>query len=345
MSSAAARRVPLRGTALCTSDLDWQPFVRALRRDCNAVTPEYELKWNAIDRHSAEPDYSAMDRIMAFASDHALAVHGHTLWWHESIPAAQLGAPDKEFADQAVAHLKTTVARYAGQMHSWDVVNEALEPAHGLPDGLRSTRFLTTLGPDYIAFAFHQVAELDPDAVLVLNEMGLEYASPEAEQKRKMMLALLERELARGTPIACLGIQSHLTALEQPRKHPEFQAFLREIRRMGLSVMITEMDVSDHLCPQDRGMRDVMVADTYRAYLDLVLGESHTLAVTTWGLADHRTWLNGFRPRVDHAPQRPLPLDSALRTKPAWYALREALRDRLSDAAATASGRLGEKSR
>jgi endo-1,4-beta-xylanase len=139
------------------------------------------------------------------------------------------------------------------------------------------------------------------------------------------MIALLDRELARATPIACVGIQSHLTALEQPREHPELRAYLREIRGMGVSVMITEMDVSDHLCPRDQRQRDQLVADTYRAYLDLVLEENRVLAVTTWGLTDEMTWLNGFRPRADGARQRPLLLDRALRRKPAWHAVRAAL--------------------
>ncbi len=94
---------------------------------------------------------------------------------------------------------------------------------------------------------------------------------------------------------------------------------------MGLNVMITEMDVSDHLCPRDQKRRDAIVADTYRAYLDLVLDESRVLAVSTWGLTDGSTWLNSFRPRADGAPQRPLLLDRALRRKPAWHAVRNAL--------------------
>jgi endo-1,4-beta-xylanase len=283
------------------------------------------MKWDAVCRHPHEPDYSAMDALAAFASENGLAVHGHTLWWHESIPAAQLDASAKQFAAAALRHLEETLARYAGRIGSWDVVNEPLEPAHGRQDGLRDTPFLSALGPDYIATAFRRAADLAPEAALVLNEMGLEYATPEAERKRRRMLSLLERELARGTPVSCLGIESHLTALEQPRDHPEFRTFLREIRTMGLSVMVTEMDVSDHLCPRDRKQRDRIVADTYRSYLDLVLAESRTLSVTSWGLTDRRTWLKGFRPRADNAPQRPLLLDSALRRKPAWHAVRQAL--------------------
>ena len=68
-----------------------------------------------------------------------------------------------------------------------------------------------------------------------------------------------------------------------------------------------------------------MVADTYKAYLDLVLEESNVIAVSTWGLSDGGTWLNAFRPRADEAAQRPLPLDRALRRKPAWHAIKAAL--------------------
>ncbi|MBB3021558.1 endo-1,4-beta-xylanase [Microvirga lupini] len=262
---------------------------------------------------------------MSFASDNNLAVHGHTLWWHEAVPPLLGTSSEDQFRDAALDHLRATMTRYAGQLHSWDVVNEPLEPADGRADGLRVTPFLSAFGPDYIETAFRQASALDPKAVLVLNEMGLEYASPTAERKRRQMLALLEREKTRGTPIACLGIQSHLTALEQPRDHPDLRAFLREVRAMGLSVMITELDVSDHLCPQDRRQRDALVAETYRAYLDLAFEEADVLAVSTWGLSDDRTWLNSFRPRPDGAPQRPLLLDRAVRRKPAWHAVRDAL--------------------
>ncbi|MBQ0820753.1 endo-1,4-beta-xylanase [Microvirga sp. HBU67558] len=325
LSSAAVHRDLLFGTALCTSDLSLQPLQRAILKNCNIITAEYEMKWDVIGADPHRPDYSAADRLVDFAADNGLAFHGHTLWWHEAVPTACRESPDRRFKASALRHLEATVARYAGRLKSWDVINEPLEPSQGRGDGLRRSRFLEVLGPDYLATAFRRAADLDPAALLVLNEMGLEYDSREAEMKRRMMLRLLERELGRGTPIGGLGIQSHLTALEQPREHPELQAFLREIGRMGLSVMITELDVSDHLCPRDRKRRDSIVADTYRAYLDLVLAEGSVCAVNTWGLSDGSTWLNGFRPRADGTPQRPLLYDRGLRRKPAWHAVRDAL--------------------
>ena len=325
LREAAAQRNLRYGTALATSDLSWEPYCRLIVHECNLVTPEYEMKWDAISGGPGEPDYRACDRLLEFAAGHSLAFHGHALWWHGSVPASLRESAGGCFARAAMQHLERTVARYAGRLLSWDVVNEPLSPDHGRADGLRPSLFLDAFGPGYIGSAFRQAAAIDPQAMLVLNEMGLEYASPGAERKRRLMIALLERELAGGAPIHCLGIQSHIDAADQPRDHPDLRAFLREIRRLGLGVMITEMDVSDARCAGDRKERDRMVADAYRTYIELVLAESRVLSIGTWGLSDARSWLHSHARREDGSRLRPLPRDGALRRKPAWHALRAAL--------------------
>lgn len=325
LRKVAAHGHLLYGTAIGTFDISVEQRCSAIVRDCSLITPEYEMKWNEVAKRPGAPDYRASDRLVAFALQHEIAVHGHTLWWHEAIPDTFRETPDGQFAEAALQHLRRTVSRYGGRLHSWDVINEPLAPDHGRSDGLRHSRFLEVFGTDYIGMAYREAAALDPHAILVLNEMAIEYATPESERKRRMTVALLERELAGGAPIGCLGIQSHLIAGEQPRHHPEFRAFLREIDRMGLGVMITEMDVSDALCPRDIRERDRMVADTYRAHIELVLEENRVLGIGTWGLSDDRSWLHSYRPRADRSPLRPLPLDRALRRKPAWHAIRAAL--------------------
>jgi endo-1,4-beta-xylanase len=158
----------------------------------------------------------------------------------------------------------------------------------------------------------------------VLNEMGLEYEGGEAQAKRRAMLALLEAERGAGAPIQALGIQSHLDAASRPGRHSELRAFLREVAASGLKVMITELDVDDRRVPGGVAERDAAVADAYRAFLDLVLEEAPVLSVATWGLTDRRSWLGAGAAR----PARPLPLDRALRRKPAWRAVAAALRGR-----------------
>jgi endo-1,4-beta-xylanase len=311
------------GAAVSTRDLHDASYARAIRRDCTILSAEYEMKWDAVEGPASQEggSYGPADEITAFAGAHGLAVHGHTLWWHEAVPRHLVGAASARFADAALGHVRRMVSRYAGHVLSWDVVNEPLAQGEEKPDNLRSSPFLAAFGPDYIGLAYRAAAAADPNALMVLNEMGLEYASDGAERKRRAMLKLLERELAAGTPIGCLGIQSHLEAGPQSPAHPGLRQFLKEVRGMGLPVMITELDVADHACPRDRRSRDWSVADVYRAYLAWVLEEVDVRAIITWGFTDRRTWLSGYRPRPDGAPVRPLPLDAALRRKPAWHAI------------------------
>lgn len=323
LRNAAAKSNLLYGTAICTSDLSSKVRSRAIVRDCSLITPEFEMKWNVVGVGPSLSNYRAMDELVAFAGNHGIAIHGHTLWWHEAIPHFLRDSSKQVFTEEAFSFLEQSVARYVGRMHSWDVINEPL--CHDQPGELRGSRFMEVLGAGYIGTAFHRVHAIDPAAMLVLNEMGLEYASDKAELKRRAMLSLLERELGKGTPIHCLGIQSHLDAADQPREHPEFRSFLREVRNLGLKIMITEMDVSDAQCTGGPRERDKAVSETYRAYIELLLEESRAVSVSTWGLSDDRSWLNAAPSRGDGPPLRPLLLNRSLQRKPAWHAMRAAL--------------------
>ncbi|NJO74393.1 MAG: endo-1,4-beta-xylanase [Leptolyngbyaceae cyanobacterium RM1_406_9] len=62
-------------------------------------------------------------------------------------------------------------------------------------------------------------------------------------------------------------------------------------------------------------------AEVYEAYLTAALAEPSVIAVLTWGLSDHYTWLSRFQPRSDGRSVRPLPLDEQLQRKRAWRAI------------------------
>ena len=204
-------------------------------------------------------------------------------------------------------------------MQSWHVVNEPLRLADGRSDGLRQTPYLTAFGPGYLHELFFLAASLDPNAVLVLNEMGLEYDSPQAEQKREAMVRLLETAVTHGVPISSLGIQSHLNAQDfRTDAHRSFATWLRRISELGISIMLTELDVDDRGLEGDVAMRDETVANVYRDYVSLVLEHADLRSVTLWGLSDDRSWLNADEGGSD---ARPLALDRHLQRKPAWHEL------------------------
>jgi endo-1,4-beta-xylanase len=218
---------------------------------------------------------------------------------------------------------------FRGQLHSWDVVNEAIEPDDGQPDGLRKTPWLELIGPDYIELAFRSAAEADPQAKLTYNDYGFELDTRKSSEKRAQILSLLRRLKAAGVPIHAVGVQSHLSAATEA-PGAGLQSFIREAGKMGLEVYITELDVNCHGLDSGVVERDAAVAQVYRNYLDLVLAEPNVPIALTWGIASAHTWMNQF-PEPDYAKlphgarQRPLPFDDDLNPTPAFWAFRAAL--------------------
>lgn len=309
-----------------------EQFAALFAQECSLLVPEWELKWSAGD-HQLRPspnefDFSAADAMLNFAQTHNLLFRGHALIWHESLPRwFQQVVNHQNAANVMKHHIETVVGHYKGRMHSWDVVNEAIEYdplASQRADGLRRTPWFEFLGPDYIDLAFRIAAKADPDALLVYNDFGIDYNTAMDKAKRRAILGLLKRLKAKGTPIHALGIQAHLRGDSLDFDPKSLRQFLKEVAALDLKILITEMDVNDSKLPADIQRRDRIVAGVYEDYLSVVLDEPAVIAVITWGLSDRYTYLSKFFPRSDHQPVRPLPLDTNLQPKLAWNALARA---------------------
>ncbi len=135
--------------------LGFGDFASAFARDCAILVPEYELKRDLTEPRPGAYDFSAADRLDDYARAHGMLYRGHPLVWYASNPpwleTAVLAARDERiFAD----YIRATASHFAGRMHSWDVVNEAIEIADGRADGLRDCAWLRRFGPAYIDAAF-----------------------------------------------------------------------------------------------------------------------------------------------------------------------------------------------
>jgi endo-1,4-beta-xylanase len=300
-------------------------FASSFAQECAMLVPEDELKWKSLRPSPNSFDFTRSDRLAQFASTHNLLFRGHTLLWHARLPSWFKSTVNRENARQIMLeHITKVAGHYAGRIHSWDVVNEAVFPKHGRSDGLRNTPWLEFLGPNYIDIAFRAAVAADPQALLVYNDYGMEYDTPKDEAKRTAVLKLLERLRSQGTPVQALGIQAHLWGGETRFNPRKLKAFLAEVAGLGLKILITELDVTDKHLPSDINLRDRLVAEIYQDYLSVVLDEPAVIAVITWGLSDRYTWLSQQQPRQDGQPVRPLPLDAQMRRKQAWKAIARA---------------------
>lgn len=296
-------------------------------QECAMLVPEVELKWRALRPSPHSFDFTRGDWMAEFARTHGLLLRGHTLVWHKSssLPEWFMDTVNSKNAEQfLLKHIATVVRHYAGKIHSWDVVNEAVSAKEGRSDGLRNTPWLKFLGPSYIDMAFRAAAKADPQALLVYNDYGLDYDKPEDEAKRSAVIKLLERLKSIGTPVHALGIQAHLRSYETRFNPTRLRDFLRDVASLDLKILITEMDVSDGKLPSNVAVRDRIVAGVYEDYLSVVLDEPAVISVVTWGLSDQYTWLSKDYPRKDGVPVRPLPLDAELKRKLAWNAIARA---------------------
>lgn len=297
-------------------------FASAFARECGILVAESAMKWDALRPDPERFNFTDGDWLAEFAQTHKMRLRGHTLVWHHALPPWFKATVTANNAEAMLRqHIQTVVSHYAGQMHSWDVVNEAIAPRDDRPDGLRNSPWLELLGSQYIDLAFRAAAAADPKALLVYNDYSLDYDTAEGTARRTATLNLLKRLKDQGTPVQALGIQAHLNR-DQPRFNPEkLQAFLRSVADLDLKILITELDVTDKQLPRDIVARDRAVAVAYEDYLNAVLAEPAVIAVLTWGLSDRYTWLSSFDPRIDGAAVRPLPLDAQLQRKPAWAAM------------------------
>ncbi|MDX2213846.1 MAG: endo-1,4-beta-xylanase [Oculatellaceae cyanobacterium bins.114] len=322
----AANKNLIYGTASDYRILSLDPkFATYVMKECEILVPENDLKWRTLRPHPNQFDFTDGDWLLNFTQTHDLLMRGHTLIWHHSLPDWFSEIVTAQNAEQyLVNHVQTVTKRYRGRMHSWDVVNEAIEPYDDRPDGLRRTPWFDYLGIEYIDLAFRVAAEADPNALLIYNDYGLEYDTNEDEARRIAVLNLLEQLKGQGTPIHGLGIQAHLDGHETRFNAEKFRQFLADVASLDLKILVTELDVADNYLPADIAVRDRIVAAAYEDYLNVVLDEPAVIAVLTWGLSDRYTWLSEFEPRTDGLPVRPLPLDENMNRKLAWNAIARA---------------------
>jgi endo-1,4-beta-xylanase len=309
-------------------------YTQLLAGQTGILVAENAMKWGPLRPSPTSFNFDQADRLMRFAELSQKRVRGHNLCWYEGLPNWFSSTANKQNARQLlVDHIRTVAGRFRGRIHSWDVVNEAVEPADRRPDGLRNSSWLQLIGPDYIELAFRTTAEADPHAILTYNDYDIENDSPKQTEKRAQVLALLRRLKAAGVPIGALGVQSHLRAADHPPGEGLTQ-LIRTCAQMNLQVFVTEMDVNCHGVDLDPNVSenealDKIVAGIYRDYLGRVLAEPNVPIALTWGITSAYSWLNSPWAAYDRLPhgarQRPLPFDDDFNPTPAFFSLRAAL--------------------
>ncbi|MGN6849954.1 MAG: endo-1,4-beta-xylanase [Sphingomicrobium sp.] len=312
-------------------------YAATLERDCSLLVPENQLKWQWVSRNGPETfDFRAFDAIADYAQTHGFKLRGHTLFWTPTkwypkwLAETQFRSPAEAEA-LLTNHVRTVCRRYGTRIYSYDVVNEAVQPETG---EIRDTNVTRALGGEhFLDLMFHTAREEAPRAQLVYNDYMSWERNPVDETHITGVLKLLEGFKKRGTPVDALGVQSHIRLLKDwpvarivAESEGPWRRFLDAVVGMGYKLLVTEFDVNDHAAPTDIAIRDRMVADYGRAYLDLMLGYPQLGDLLAWGMVDRYSWLNGFDPRADKTLKRGTPYDVNFRPKLLHQAMAGAFR-------------------
>ena len=286
-----AGRELLIGTAVdhaaFTSDATYRDRVGT---EFSSITAENVMKWEVVEPVRGQLDFSAADELMAAARRNGQQVRGHTLLWHNQLPAWLTQGVDSGEIDATELrgilrdHVTAEVRHFRGRIYQWDVANEVIDDN----GQLRDTLWLRELGPGYLADVFRWAHKADPKATLFLNDYNVEGISAKSDA----YLALVKDLLAQGVPVQGFAAQGHYGVQFGFHGAADIAANFGRFEALGLDTAITEADVR-MLMPTDTVKLQAQ-AQGYSVLLQGCLLARRCNSFTVWGFTDKYSWVPGF---------------------------------------------------
>ncbi|KAG8062061.1 hypothetical protein GUJ93_ZPchr0003g17148 [Zizania palustris] len=238
------------GACIMRTNMDNEDYVDFFTKNFNWAVFGNELKWYWTEPQKGQLNYGDADDLIKLCSDHGMCVRGHCIFW-EVDNAVQQWVKTLSTDDLSAAvnsRITGLLTRYKGKFRHYDVNNEML---HG-------SFYQDKLGKDIRATMFKMASELDPDALLFVNDYNVESmcdvrATPEAYIEQ--IIGLQEQ----GAPVGGVGLQGHVS---NP-VGPVVRSVLDRLAVLGLPLWFTELDVSsanEHVRADDL---EVMLREAY----------------------------------------------------------------------------------
>jgi len=305
------------GAAVVYERLKNEPYSSTLKREFSRLSSESNFKFHMLQPQEGKFDFAKADAIVAFAQQHNMKVHGHTLIWAlDGITprwVLEYKGGEKEFDALLKNHISTVLKHFKGKVSSWDVVNEALTPSGGYVDNI----WLRKLGEGYLLKALKYAQEADPSVKLFLNDYSQEYGG----KKLTKYLKIVDEARANGIKVDGLGFQMH-TVLRVDAAIVK-QSFAKAAAK-NLLIHLSEFDVSlKYQKPATFELTDELskaqgakVKELVNAYLTEV-PKHLQFGITTWGVSDKDSYFNRGYSNFDH--DYPLLFDRNYNPKDAYY--------------------------
>ena len=280
------------------------PEAELIVKHFGSITAENAMKMGPIHPKEHEYNWKGADEIVRFGVANKMKIRGHTLCWHNQAPQwifqdANGNDVTKDVLLQRLKeHINTVVSRYKGKIYAWDVVNEVIDDND--EKFYRDSPWYRICGEEFIAKAFEYAHAADPDALLFYNDYNTENPG-----KRDRIYQMLKGLLDKKVPIHGIGLQGHWSIY-----HPsegELRASLEKFSSLGLTLQITELDVSVYKSEPDRRDKRPDESDAFTPEMERMQREKYQMifkvlreykdkisGVTFWNVSDRSSWLDNF---------------------------------------------------
>ena len=310
----------------CVSPNELNSGASFLKKNYNSITPENELKPDALIDKSAcqkkgnnvntQISLSKAAKTLKFCEENGISLRGHTFVWHSQTPDwffrenfSDNGAyVSKSVMDKRLeSFIKNTFDAIRQQypkldIYSYDVCNELFKVNGGgmrvskASDSKNGSLWAQIYGDDsFVIKAFQYARKYAPKGCkLYLNDFN-EYVGDKTNDIYNMAMKLKKQGLIDG-----IGMQSHLGTGYPDAK--TYEKALNKFLSTGLEVQITELDIT---CTDFNAQ-----AKLYESIFKLAMAHASQIpALTIWGTTDNVSW------RKD---QKPLLFSEGYKTKPAY---------------------------
>jgi endo-1,4-beta-xylanase len=287
----------------------------------NSITVENVMKAALINPQPGVYNWSPADEYVAFGEKNKMFIIGHTLVWHNQVPAWFFtnaeGKPNtkEEQIERLRSHIQAVAGRYSGRVNGWDVVNEVM----GEDGNYRQTTWVNAVGngDTLVKYAFKFAALYAPNTELYYNDFNA--WRPSKRDGIVRMIKMLQKE---GIRIDAVGMQGHWGSNYPKTKYIEDA--IDAYAACGVKVMITELDVDvlpltkegqiigqgmadkqfqleefkTFLDPYQKGLPDSMqkvLANRYGELFSIFYKRREKITrVTLWGVHDGMSWKNDY---------------------------------------------------
>lgn len=244
------------------TNIDNEDFVDFFTKHFNWAVFGNELKWYWTESQRGNLNYKDADELLNMCNTHNIETRGHCIFWEvENTVQSWIKALNKTDLNTAVQNrLTSLLTRYKGKFKHYDVNNEML---HG-------SFYQDHLGKDIRANMFKKANELDPNALLFVNDYHIEDGCDTRSSPEKYIQQVLDLQ-EQGAPVGGVGIQGHI---DSP-VGPIVCSALDKLGILGLPIWFTELDVSS--------VNEYIRADDLEVMLREVFAHPAVEGVMLWG--------------------------------------------------------------